>query len=184
MPRLLPVKKTRWRSIPVERFSALATARPEVFMRSIGMQSNSELRSTLNALIQTCRDGQEGFLTAAENVQGDELKKLFNECSLQRSKFTGELQSLAHELGDSNPETSSSVTGTLHRGWINLKTAIVGRDQHAILAECERGEDIAVEEYRKALELDLPANIREVIQQQQTQIQATHGQVKAWRDAR
>lgn len=153
-------------------------------VRCVGMQSNSQLRSTLNDLIQTCRDGQEGFLTAAENVEGDALKKLFNECSLQRAKFTGELQELAHSLGDSNPENSSSVSGTLHRGWINLKTAIGGRDRHAILAECERGEDIAVKEYDKVLALKLPANIREVIQHQHTAILATHDRVKALRDAR
>lgn len=160
------------------------TAHFEARVRFAGMQSNSDLRSTLNNLIQTCRDGQEGFLTAAENVQGDALKKLFNECSLQRAKFTGELQELAHSLGDSNPENSSSISGTLHRGWINLKTAISGRDQQAILAECERGEDIAVAEYGKALALELPANIRDVIQLQHTAILATHDHVKALRDAR
>ena len=133
-------------------------------IRCVDMPSNSDLRSTLNHLIQTCRDGQEGFLTAAENVQGDELRRLFNECSLQRAKFTGELQTAAHGLGDSNPENASSVSGTLHRGWINLKTAIGGRDQHAILAECERGEDIAVAEHKKALALELPRDIREIVQ--------------------
>ena len=46
----------------------------------------------------------------------------------------------SHGLGDHNPENASSVAGTLHRGWINLKTAIGGRGRHAILAECERGE--------------------------------------------
>jgi len=148
------------------------------------MQSNSDLRSTLNHLIQTCRDGQEGFLTAAENIQGTELKKLFNECSLQRAKFTGELQSVAHGLGDSNPETSSSVAGTLHRGWINLETAIGGRDAHAILAECERGEDIAVGEYNKVLALELPADIRDIIQHQHTAVLAVHDRIKALRDAR
>jgi uncharacterized protein (TIGR02284 family) len=148
------------------------------------MQSNSELRSTLNHLIQTCRDGQEGFLTAAENVKGDELKRLFNECSLQRAKFTGELQTAAHGLGDSNPENASSVSGTLHRGWINLKTAIGGRDQHAILEECERGEDVAVAQYKKALASELPGDIREMIQHQHAAVLATHDRIKALRDAK
>jgi uncharacterized protein (TIGR02284 family) len=148
------------------------------------MESNSDLRSTINHLIQTCRDGQEGFLTAAENVQGAAFKKLFSECSLQRAKFTGELQSAAHELGNSNPETSSSVSGTLHRGWINLKTAIGGRDQQAILAECERGEDIAAAAFKKALDLELPANIRDIIQHQHAAIVATQHRVKALKDSR
>ena len=148
------------------------------------MQSNSDLRSTLNHLIQTCRDGQEGFLTAAGNVQGDEMKKFFNECSLQRAKFTGELQAAAHGLGNSNPENSSSVSGTLHRGWINLKTAIAGRNLSAILEECERGEDIAVEAYKKALALELPGNIREIVQNQTDAVLATHVRIKMMRDAR
>ena len=42
------------------------------------METNSDLRLTLNELIQTCRDGQEGFLTAAENVDDAEAKRVFN----------------------------------------------------------------------------------------------------------
>ena len=147
------------------------------------MESNSNLRSTLNELIHTCRDGQEGFLTAAENIQGDAVKTLLSEYSLQRAKFTGELQSAAHDLGDSNPENASSLAGTLHRGWINLKTAIGGRDSHAILAECERGEDSALGAYKKVLQEQLPAPIREVVERQYSAIQAAHDRVKALRDA-
>jgi uncharacterized protein (TIGR02284 family) len=147
------------------------------------MESNTQLRSTLNELIHTCRDGQEGFLTAAENINGDAIKKLLSEYSLQRAKFTGELQNAAHDLGDSNPENASSVAGTLHRGWINLKAAIGGRDPHAILAECERGEDSALAAYEKVLQEPLPAPVRETLERQYSAIQATHDQVKALRDA-
>ncbi|MEI9894729.1 MAG: PA2169 family four-helix-bundle protein [Chthoniobacter sp.] len=84
---------------------------------------------------------------------------------------------------DSNPENASSLSGTLHRGWINLKTAIGGRDQHAILAECERGEDIAVAEYKKTLDQELPKDIREIVEHQYAAIVAAHDRVKALRDA-
>lgn len=147
------------------------------------MESNTELRLTLNALIQTCRDGQEGFLTAAENIGHDQVKQVLNEFSLQRAKFTGELQAAAHELGDSNPENASSITGTLHRGLINLKTAIAGRDRHAILVECERGEDRAVAEFRSALQHQLPANLRDTLEKQFAAIQAAHDRIKTLRDA-
>ncbi len=147
------------------------------------METNSDLRLTLNELIQTCRDGQEGFRTAAENTDDPEARKLFNEYSLQRVKFTGELQSASHSIGDPNPENASSVGGVLHRGWINLKTAVAGRDTHGILVECERGEDSAVAEYKKALDLHLPANLREIIQRQATEIKAVHDRVKELRDS-
>jgi len=147
------------------------------------METNTNLRSVLNDLIQTCKDGQEGYLTAAENVSDEEVRKFFNECSLQRSKFAGELQSLAHELGDSNPEYASSVAGAIHRGWINLKSAIANREAHAILRECERGECCAVEEYEKALQLELPANIRDTVSEQCTAIRAAHDRVSALADS-
>ena len=147
------------------------------------METNSDLRLTLNELIQTCRDGQEGFLTAAENVNDAEARKLFNTYSLQRAKFTGELQSASHSLGDHKPENASSAGGVLHRGWINLKTVFAGRDTHGILVECERGEDSAVSEYKKALDLDLPANLREIIERQGTAIKAAHDRIKELRDA-
>lgn len=91
---------------------------------------------------------------------------------------------MAHSLGDGNPENASSISGTLHRGWINLKTVIAGRDQRAILEECERGEDIALAVYKEALASELPHPIREVIEKQQTAILATHDQVKILRDVK
>ena len=137
----------------------------------------------LNHLIRACRDGQEGFRTAAENIENGEIQHVLNKYSLQRAKFTGELQSASHDLGETNPESSSSVTGTLHRGLIKLKTAIAGRNLHSILSECERGEDSAVEDYRKALQLKLPWDLRMIIERQSAEIKDAHAQVKALRDA-
>lgn len=92
-------------------------------------------------------------------------------------------QRRARFKGDHKPENASSVGGVFHRGWINLKTAVAGRDTHGILVECERGEDSAVAEYRKALDLDLPANLREIFQRQATDIKAAHDRIKEMRDA-
>ncbi len=87
------------------------------------MSENKEVISTLNSLIETLKDGQEGFRQASEAVKDSQLKTLFNELSMQRSKFAGELQSQAIQLGESNPEDSSSTAGALHRAWINMKSA-------------------------------------------------------------
>src|SRR5438105_14043964 len=115
------------------------------------MAQPKETISTINDLIETLKDGQEGFRQAAEGVEDPELKSLFNEFSLQRSRFAGELQSQAVSLGQSKPEDSGSAAGAMHRTWINLKSAIAQRDDRAILADCERGEDSAVNEYLHAM---------------------------------
>ena len=147
------------------------------------MLLSTEIRQALNHLIQTCKDGQEGFLTAAENVDSEQARRLFSEYSLQRAKFAGQLQALSHELGDSSPEYASSVSGTFHRGWMNLKTAIVGRDVHSILVECERGECAAVSAYEEALTLEFPTYIREILQGHSAVIREAHRRIKALADA-
>lgn len=138
--------------------------------------------STLNTLIETCKDGQEGFKQAAEGVKKSDVKSTFYELGQQRAKFAGELQALVRELGG-DPETSSSTVGALHRGWINIKSAITGQDDAAILNEAERGEDVAVNAYKKALDEDLPANVKTVVQQQSTEVKAGHDKVRDMRDA-
>jgi uncharacterized protein (TIGR02284 family) len=152
-------------------------------MRNIGMAQQKETISTINDLIETLKDGQEGFRQAAEAVADPELKTLFNECSLQRAGFVGELQSEAVTLGESKPEDSGSAAGALHRTWINLKGAIAKHDDHAILAECERGEDSAVKEYQEAMEEeDLAAPVREIILRQYAEVQSAHDRIKLFRD--
>jgi uncharacterized protein (TIGR02284 family) len=148
------------------------------------MSQQKEIISTINDLIETLKDGQEGFKQAAEAVKDSKLKSLFSEYSLQRSKFAGELQNEAISLGESNPEESGSTSGAMHRTWINLKAAITSGDDHAVLAECERGEDSAVAEYKKAMEdEDLSAPVRETISRQFTDVKNAHDRIKALRDA-
>lgn len=137
---------------------------------------------TLNGLIKICKDGQDGFRDAAENVKNPDLKTLFSQYSLQRSKFAGELQALVIEHGE-EPDKTSSIVSAIHRGWMDLKSAFTKGSDHAILAECERGEDYAVKAYRQALADELPANIRDVVFSQNTAVQATHDDIRDRRDS-
>jgi len=144
--------------------------------------SNDEIISTLNELIEICKDGQEGFKQAAEGVERSDLKSLFFEFSQQRSHFAGELQSIVQTLGE-EPTTSGSTAGALHRGWINIKSAVTGKDEKAVLNECERGEDSAKNTYKDALEDRLPSYIADVIRNQYDSIKMAHDRVKALRDS-
>ena len=146
------------------------------------MASNTEVISALNRLIETCRDGQEGFKTAAGGVRSAELKSLFHEYSQQRARFVGELQQEVRRMGG-EAEDAGSVSAALHRGWIGLKSALTGEDDGAILTECERGEDAAVASYRSALGTDLPANVRGVVERQFSEVKQAHERVRSLEEA-
>lgn len=144
---------------------------------------NQQTVSTLNNLIETLKDGEKGYQQAADEAKETDLKTLFSKYVSQRHEFAKALQKAAYELGDNKPETSSSVTSSIHRGWINLKAALTNQDRHAILAECESGEDSAKKAYAKALtEGSLTPEVRSVVEEQQTAILEAHNTVKQLRD--
>lgn len=142
---------------------------------------NDDVISTLNDLIETSKDGEEGFRTCAEDISDPQLKLQFANRAQSCALAVSELQELVRAFGG-DPETHSSLRGTLHRRWIDIKAAITGKDDEAILNECERGEDVAVRSYRKALEKDLPPNVRSVVERQFDGVMRNHDQIKALRD--
>lgn len=135
---------------------------------------------TLKDLLQVLEDGYEGFRNAAEGVTDPELKGLF-------SKYSGQRAQMAEELLRFSPgkreEKKPTIAGALHRGWIDLKAALTSGDDHAILAECERGEDHAVEVYKEALAQDLPSDVSAAVGSQYAQVLEAHDKVRELRDA-
>ncbi len=140
-----------------------------------------EVISVLNDLIQTCKDGQEGFKTCAEDIKNPELKALFVKRSLECSAAAGELQQEVIALGG-DPEDSTSVAGDLHRRWVDVKSMFTGKDEEAVLNEAERGEDHAIKAYKEALAKPLPANVYAIVERQFHGVQRNHDQVKALRN--
>jgi len=138
----------------------------------------SDVRAVLNDLIQTCKDGQQGFLDAAHHVQDANLKSTFLEFSQQRSTFAGELQQEVTRLG-ADPEKTGSTLGALHRGWIDFKSKITGQSDAAVIREAESGEDAAVSAYEKAMQAELPADIRSTVARQYKFVLQAHAQVRS-----
>jgi len=138
--------------------------------------------SILNELIETSKDGENGFRKAAQDARDPQLKSLFTTCAQRCADGARELQQVVRANGG-DPEKSGSVAAALHRGWISLKESVASRDDKAILEEVERGEDYAKAQYRKALEQDLPADIRDVVQRQYEGVLANHDKVRTLRNS-
>lgn len=145
------------------------------------MVDHNDVIAILNELIETSKDGEEGFRSSAEHVDDKRLRDFF----LRRSKEVGEsvreLQALVTSLGGV-PVNATSIGGTLHRRWIDIKTALTSNDNLAVLNETERGEDVALAAYREALEIGLPQPIKAVVIRQLDGVKRNHDLVKQLRD--
>src|SRR4051812_21915984 len=98
--------------------------------------------SALEDLIEINNDGNHGYKTAADDIDNPSYKTLFYSYAQQRAKFGAELTREAELLGR-EPEAGESILGTLHRGWINIKSAFTSGGDEAVLNECERGDKAA-----------------------------------------
>jgi uncharacterized protein (TIGR02284 family) len=136
-----------------------------------------------NELIETLKDGQKGYAEAMTDVEDADLKQIFKKYAAQRASYITELEDQMFKL-DLKPDEESSVTGTIHRAFINLKGIVTSKDRHSILAECERGEDYAKKAYQTALNAqDLPSGLKAVIEKQYQGVQQGHDEIRNLRDA-
>jgi uncharacterized protein (TIGR02284 family) len=137
--------------------------------------------STLNNLIETSKDGEEGFRRCAENVKNPTLKTFFEQKAERCREGAVQLQAIVREMGG-DPETRGSMAGAMHRFWLDIRGTISGMSDHAILDECERGEDVAKRAYADALKEDLPGDVRRVIENQYREVKTNHDRVKELRN--
>jgi uncharacterized protein (TIGR02284 family) len=112
---------------------------------------NKEVIDVLNNLIEYSKDGQKGFEEAVDDLKNPELKAFARQRAEGCAQAARELQAEVRSLGG-DPETSTSFTGDLHRGWVNLKSALTGKEDKAVFEELERGEDYALKAYKDAVE--------------------------------
>jgi uncharacterized protein (TIGR02284 family) len=144
--------------------------------------SNDDVIDILNDLLETCLDGEYGFISSAEHAKSADVKAMLLRHADDCRSGGQELQTLIRQLGGETDD-SGSVSGALHRGWVSVKGSLSGYSDEAMLDECERGEDAAVARYRKALKENLPPVVRSVVERQAQGVQRNHDQVKAMRDA-
>ena len=129
-------------------------------------------------LIETLKDGEEGFRTAAEGLTDPQAKAVFQQYSRERAQMAQELQAEVRTLGG-DPEQAGSMSGSVHRGWINIKSVVTGKNDASIIAEAERGEDIAKNAYAEAIKTALPPSVSAVISRQAVKVREAHDRVRS-----
>jgi uncharacterized protein (TIGR02284 family) len=133
----------------------------------------ADVPALLNDLVEVCQDGERGYLTAAGDVGNSELASIFRHYAEQRVKFAKELRAEIVRLGATAAERGT-VSGALHRGWINVKAALTGSGSGAVIAACETGEDSAAAAFEQAVDTDIPGETRGIVERQAKQIREAH----------
>ncbi|HEY0630165.1 MAG TPA: PA2169 family four-helix-bundle protein [Sphingomicrobium sp.] len=110
--------------------------------------------TVLDTLTTTLIDSINGYRDSAANLEGGErFQQFFREMADERSQVAEDLRSEIRRLGGDPPD-DGSLMGKTHQRFLDLKAAITGRDDKAIINEVERGEDYLKEKFETALASD------------------------------
>ncbi|MFL5574968.1 MAG: ferritin-like domain-containing protein [Gemmatimonadaceae bacterium] len=143
--------------------------------------NRNDVISVLNDLIETSEDGLKVFRTCADGVTNSEAKGFFTNRVRLIEQGEAELKAAVRALGG-DPDNRGTVRGALHRAAINLTSAITGKDEGAVLDQCARAEDAAVENYEEALRKDLPPEVRAIVERQYRGVLENRDRVRLLKD--
>ena len=139
----------------------------------------------LNELITINNDRIEGYQTASNETDEQDLKTLFSGFIRNSQKCKTELEGEVNRLAGEVAE-GTRTSGKFFRVWMDVKAALTGKDHKAILDSCEYGEDVAKGTYEKALKdnlAELSSEQQSMLTAQYAVIKADHDKVKSMRDA-
>ncbi|MBB4078427.1 uncharacterized protein (TIGR02284 family) [Lewinella aquimaris] len=140
--------------------------------------TNKDQVKGLNKLITTLYDGENGYKEAAEEVDSVSLATKFRELSQQRYNFGHEIKPFITRLGG-EVDKGGSAGAALHRAWIDIKSALSTQDEAAVLKECIRGDESAIETYREvSADTALSADARQTLQRHLQTFERTVAELK------
>ncbi len=136
-------------------------------------ESSTEI-TALNTLTATLIDSVTGYRDAAEHVESTQFKDMFVKFADDRSRCVDSLSQQVSALGGT-AEGDGSFMGKTHQRFMDLKAAITGRDDKAIINEIERGEDYLKEKFETVLkDAELSPASRNVVEQAFASVRQGH----------
>jgi len=142
------------------------------------MSETSHDISTLNDLIATTYDSINGYTEAAENSDSQRFAAMFIARSIEREAAVKTLRTEVIRLGG-KPDDNGTVLGGAHRMFMNLKSVVTGRDEKAIIAEVEQGEDHIKAKFEDALaDSDISPQVMHTIRECFASIKQGHDEMR------
>jgi len=133
--------------------------------------------ATLNTLIATTIDSVAGYENSAKDIENERFAEIFRQRANERQQVVEDLRAQVRRLGG-EPEDSGSFLGKTHQRFEDLKAAITGQDEKAIINEVERGEDYLKGKFEAALsDGNLSGEAREAVQRCYQSVREGHDQM-------
>jgi uncharacterized protein (TIGR02284 family) len=149
------------------------------------MEKHDEIISVLNDLVRINNDRIVGYERAVNESKDTDVDMIavFNKMADQSRKYVTELVQEVGRLGGEAAK-DTTVSGKIYRVWMDMKSAITGKDRESIIGSCEYGEDVAQRAYEAALESDayMSTEIRQMITNQKSELKVSHDMIKKYRD--
>jgi uncharacterized protein (TIGR02284 family) len=127
--------------------------------------SNRELVDILVDLRETNVDRQKTYEAASDNISDTRLRNTFSNLIEQSRRFITEIERELKNLGEQT-SAKGSIKGSLHRGFLEIRSAFTSNDDRVMLEESIRGEKMAVDNYDDVLNRDLPPNVQQLVSKQ------------------
>ena len=147
------------------------------------MAEHSDAISTLNTLIATTIDSVTGYEDSAKNIDDERLREVFRSRADERQRVVEDLRGEVRRLGG-DPEEGGSFLGKAHQRFEDLKAAITGRDEKAIINEVERGEDYLKAKWQAALQGgNLHGETHDLVERSYQSVKQGHDQISQLKHA-
>ena len=104
---------------------------------------------------------------------------MFTELGDERSQVLSDLEAELTRMGGS-ADRDSTMMGSLHQSWMDLKASLSGNDDKAVINEVERGEDYLKAKFESAMASDtMDGNVRGIVERAFASVREGHDRVSA-----
>jgi uncharacterized protein (TIGR02284 family) len=138
---------------------------------------------TLNELIEVLEDGKNFYEEAATKVTRPDLRDLFTRMATTKGAIASDLRTAVVARGD-QPATGGSFSGSIHKGYSEIRAKLSSDKNHAYVAELEQFEDRILETFQHAAQQSDDAGVRTLAQRYMPDVSRDHAQMRDLKHAK
>lgn len=143
--------------------------------------SDALTHEVLHTLVEVSQMGECIFRACAEQARSADIRALMQRRANEYAQGTAELQLLALRHG-LEPMSRDDMVAAMHQAWFSTRPPIDRQPDSELLAECDGGEDVALQLFAEAMGNALPSDIHDAVRRQIEGVTRYHDRTRPLRD--